>query len=140
MTTLAANVKRAFEFNEDPVLNDVPMIAADIVYEGAAVGDSAGTARPLVAADNFLGFAVAKADNSLGAASAINCRVSEQGRVKLSVTGVVDADDVRETVYADDDNSFTLTNSSNSAIGKIVRWVSGTTCIVQYEAVQKRSI
>ena len=141
MTTLAANLKRAFEFNEDPLYNHIPIIASDIVYEGAAVGESssAGTGRPLVAGDTFLGFAVAKADNSSGSASAINIRVREKGRTQLSVTGVTSTADVGATVYADDDNDFTLTNSSNSVIGKIVRWISSTNVIVAFQSAQQRS-
>jgi hypothetical protein len=142
MTTLSENVKRNFEFGADPLYNDIPVIAADIIYEGAAVGESgsAGTARPLVAADTFLGFAAAKADNAAGSASAINVRVRERGRVQLAVTGVVSTADVGATVYADDDDSFTLTSSSNTAIGKIVRWVTSTTVIVAFESAQQRSI
>src|SRR5687768_863678 len=65
MTTLAANKQRAYELGPR---NMLPVIAADIIYEGAAVGAVAGTghARPLVAGDSFSGFAVAKADNSAG--------------------------------------------------------------------------
>lgn len=141
MTTLAANLKRNYEFNEDPLFNDIPIIATDIVYEGAAVGESssAGTGRPLVAGDVFLGFALAKADNAAGAASDINIRVTEKGRVQLAVTGVVSTADLGATVYADDDNAFTLTNSSNTVIGKIVRWLSSTNVIVAYQAAQQRS-
>lgn len=141
MTTLAANTKRNFEFNEDPLYNDIPIIASDIVYEGAAVGESSssGTGRPLVAGDTFLGFSVAKVDNAAGAASAKNIRVREKGRVQLAVTGVASTADVGATVYADDDNAFTLTNSSNSVIGKIVRWISSTSCIVAFQAAQQRS-
>ncbi len=142
MATLTENKKRDVEFNEDPLYNDIPIIASDTVYEGAAVGESssAGTGRPLVAGDTFLGFSIAKAANESGAAGAVNIRVSEKGRVELSVTGVTGIADLGATVYADDDDSFTLTNSSNSTIGKIVRWVSGTKVIVAYQSAQQRSI
>ena len=141
MTTLSANLKRRFEFEPLPIFNDVPMVGTDTIFEGAAVGESSslGLARPLVAADSFMGFAVEKAINA-GAASAQSVRISERGRVKLSVTGVTSEADHRATVYADDDNAFTLTNSSNSTIGKVARWISGTTCIVAYESVAQRSI
>jgi hypothetical protein len=66
MTTLAANKPRAFEGGNR---NSFPVIAADIIYEGAAVGlvDGTGHARPLAAGDRFAGFAERKADNSAGA-------------------------------------------------------------------------
>lgn len=143
MTTLAANVKRTYEFNEDPLTNDVPMIAADIIYEGAVVGESSslGLARPLVDGDVFLGFATAKADNSTGAASDKYVRVRQQGTVKLAVTGVSSTADIGAAVYSVDDNTFSLTDSgTDTQIGKVTRWVSGTTCMVRFEATAIRSI
>lgn len=138
MTTLAANKSRDYEIGE---INALPMIAADIIYEGAAVGDNgAGLARPLVAADPFLGFANRTADNSTGAASAVRVELKERGRIVLAVTGVASADDVGTAVYASDDDTFTLTSSGNSAVGKVSRWISGTTCLVNFEGVQARSI
>lgn len=138
MTTLAADKARNFELGD---LQDLPMIASDIIYEGAAVGDNgSGLARPLVAADPFLGFAERTADNSAGAASALRVRVRTRGQVQLAVTGAASAADVSETVYAADDDTFTLTAGSNTAIGKVSRWVSGTTCIVAFEALPFRSL
>lgn len=140
MATLTANEPRAYE--TAPVKrNDLPVVASDIIYEGAAVGDNgSGIARPLVAADPFVGFASRKADNSAGAASDINVKVYSNGYIQLTVTGVASADDVNEAVYATDDNTFTLTASGASAIGKVARWISGTSCIVYFEALYKRSI
>lgn len=37
MTTLASDVQRPFELG---TINEVPVIAGDIIYEGAAVGDN----------------------------------------------------------------------------------------------------
>ena len=142
MATLAANKKRVYEFNESPLLNDVDIIADDVVFEGAAVGESAstGTGRPLVAGDVFLGMCIAKTDNTGGAAADKQIRVRQKGTVKLPVTGVGGAADVGATVYASDDDTFTLTVGSNTAIGKIVRHVSSTTVMVRFEAAQARSI
>jgi hypothetical protein len=147
VATLAANAKRAYEAGYEPCFNDFPMVASDIVYEGAAVGDAAdagtgtdGYAHPIDASDVFLGFADSKADNSSGAAGAINCRVRQRGAVSLAVTGVTGTSDVGATVYCTDDNTFTLTASGGIAIGKIIRHVSSTTVIVYFEGAQLRSI
>lgn len=138
MTTLAVNKARPFELAE---IQEVPVIASDIIYEGAAVGDNAsGLARPLVAGDPFLGFAERQADNSAGAASAINVRVRTRGFVVIPVTGASSTADVSETVYAADDDTFTLTAGSNTAIGKVARWVTSTTCVVYFEALPVRSL
>lgn len=142
MATLSANEKRIYEFVDDPVMGDVPMIASDIIYEGAAVGESSstGNARPLQGGDNFLGFAVAKADNSSGAIGDVTVRVRQRGVVKLDVTGVTADDDLGITVYASDDDTFTTNSSGTTAIGKLVRWISGTTCMVRFESTLLRSI
>lgn len=140
MATLAADKSRKFGVSEGPHSN-LPVVATDIIYQGAAVGDNAsGYFRPLVAGDVFQGFAFAQADNSAGAAGAIDVEVRTSGEVTLSVTGVSGVGDVGETVYATDDDTFTLTASGASAIGKILRWISGTTCVVYFEAAAKRSI
>lgn len=138
MTTLAAAKARAYEIGDTQAL---PMIAADIIYEGAAVGDNgSGLARPLVALDPFLGFAKRTADNSAGAASALRVEVKTRGQIELPVVGASSAADVSETVYASDDDTFTLTSTGNTAIGKVARWVSGTTCVVAFEALYERSL
>src|SRR5574337_60984 len=113
MTTLAASKARDFILGAH---NDLPVIASDIIYEGAAVGENgAGYFRPLVAADPFAGFAQSTVDNSA---------VADEG----------------STVYASDDDTFTLTSTSNTAIGKITRYISGTTVEVYFEASSFRSI
>lgn len=147
MTTLATNAKREFMDGYEPCFCDLPVIAADIIYEGAAVGDPAdsgtgtdGYAQPIDASDGFRGFADSKADNSSGAAGAINVRVRQRGVVKLAVTGVTGQSDVEATVYCTDDNTFTLTASGGIAIGKIIQYVSSTTVWVYFEGEQLRSI
>ena len=138
MTTLATAKPRDHLLGE---LQDLPMIAADIIYEGAAVGENgAGYFRPLVALDPFAGFAERTVDNSAGAAGAVNVRVKPRGRVILPVVGVTAVTDEGATVYASDDDTFTLTSTGNSAIGKITRYISGTTVEVYYEASSFRSL
>jgi hypothetical protein len=134
MATLAADVKRDYVLNSPEGRTSHPMIASDIIYEGAAVGDNAsGLARPLVAGDPFFGFAMRRADNSTGAASALNVAVRSEGAVVLTVVGAASAADVSSIVYCDDDDTFTLT-SGGTIMGKVQRWVSGTTCIVDFSA------
>jgi len=143
MTTLAANKPRVFGA-DNAAFADVPVVASDIIYEGAAVGESssAGTARPLSGGDAFLGFCVRKADNSAGAANAIKVRVATKGFIELAITGVDNIDDLGATVYAIDDDSFTLTSSTgHTAIGKLHSYngVSGYGT-VYFEAAALRSI
>jgi len=135
MTTLAKNAMRTIEVGTQ---NELPVIAADIIYQGAAVGDNAsGYMRPLVAGDPFRGFAVAKADNSTGAAGDINVVLATEGKVVLTVVGSSAVTDVGSSVYATDDNVFTMSPAvTASYIGTVVRWVSSTTCIVELKGAE----
>jgi hypothetical protein len=131
-TTLAANKPRAYEGGDR---NEYPVIASDIIYEGAAVGlvDASGHARPLAAGDRFVGFAEAKADNSAGAAAAINVRVVEQGKIELSVSGAV-ITDVGQPVYATDDDTFVFNPVSAVFVGFVHRFVSSGVVVVDFNA------
>lgn len=133
MTTLAADAPRNYDLGDH---NTLPVIAADIIYEGAAVGENAsGYSRPLVAGDPFQGFCQGKVDNSAGAAGAKNVEVISSGKVQLTVAGAtaITANDF-PPVYASDDNTFTLTASTNTLIGNVHRWIASTDCIVSFYA------
>lgn len=121
MTTLAKDAPRAYKIGD---LNELPVIASDIIYEGAAVGDNgSGYARPLAAGDPFRGFATRKVDNSAGAAGDKNVEVKTKGFVQLPISSLA-ITDVGKDVYASDDDTFTLTQGSNTRIGYVHRWVS----------------
>ena len=131
MTTLAVDKPRDYEIGE---LNEFPVIATDIIYEGAAVGlNGSGYARPLVAGDKFLGFCEQNVDNSTGAAGDKRVRVRIAGQAKLNV-GSVAITDVGKPVFASDDDTFTLTQSTNSYIGRVHRFESTGVCIVAFDA------
>lgn len=144
MATLAADKPRAYELTgAHPNYNEIPAIASDIIYAGAAVGESssAGTGRPLAAGDNFMGFAVEQCDNSAGAAAAKRIKVLSTGVVWLTVTSGDNINDYGDTVYASDDDTFTMVSTGNSSIGKLKRYDSGTgKCLVAFEGVAARSI
>lgn len=132
MTTLAADKSRAQEIGSR---NAFPVIAADIIYEGAAVGivKATGHARPLNAADRFAGFAEQNADNATGAAAAINVRVIESGKVQLAVNGAV-ITDVGQPIYATDDDTFVFSPVGGAFIGFVHRFVSAGVVIVAFDA------
>jgi hypothetical protein len=136
MTTLAVNKPRAYEGGNR---NSFPVIASDIIYEGAAVGlvDATGHARPLNAADRFVGFAESKADNSAGGAAAIRTEVIESGKAELAVTGAV-ITDIRQPVYATDDDTFSLSPVGGVFVGFVHRWVSAGVVVVDFDATVYR--
>lgn len=134
MTTLAADTPRSYELGD---IEEYPVVADDIIYEGAAVGENdSGYAQPLAQGQPFLGFAERKADNSGGSAGDVNVRVKQRGKVRLTVAGAtaITAND-RPAVYASDDNTFTLTSTSNTLIGYVSRWLASTDCIVEFDAL-----
>lgn len=132
MATLTGNTPRAYEQGER---NHIPVIASDIIYEGAAVGivDASGHARPLVGGDRFGGFAVAKADNSAGAAAAINVEVMGRGEIELSVSGAV-VTDIGQPVYATDDNTYVFNPVGATFVGFVKRFVSSGVAVVGFDA------
>jgi hypothetical protein len=132
MTTLAAD---AIRITEGGNRNAFPVVASDIIYAGAAVGrvDASGHVRPLTSADHFVGFAEMQADNSAGAAAAINCQVIESGKVKLAVSGAV-ITDVDQPVYATDDDTFTFNPVGGIFIGRVHRFVSSGVVVVKFDA------
>lgn len=132
MTTLAADKPRAFEQGDR---EEYPVIAADKIFRGAAVGENAaGYSRPLVAGDVFQGFAEEKVDNSSGAAGAKNVRVKTKGKIELAISTLAITANDRVAVYASDDDTFTLTATANSLIGYVSRWVSSGIGIVEFDA------
>jgi hypothetical protein len=138
MTTLAVNKPRDYSLGE---IESYPVIATDIIYEGAAVGENAsGYARPLAAGDPFLGFALRKADNAAGAAGAVLVEVRTRGRITLPIAALAITANDRPPVYASDDDTFTLTATSNSPIGYVSRWVSTGVAVVEFDAAMGREI
>jgi len=132
MATKTKNEYNDFELGER---NEIPVIAADIIYEGSAVGVviASGHARPLTSVDKFAGFCEKQADNSTGDAAAINVRTIKSGSVKLPITGAV-ITDINQPVYAQDDNAFSFIKTSGVFIGFLRRFVSSGYGIVEFNA------
>lgn len=139
MAALTQNEGRVYEPFPEPVYNDVPLAAGAVVFEGAYIGEDASTGygRPLVSGDVFLGIAAAGISNAGGAAGDQVARVRQRGTVKLSVATATVAS-LGDTVNALNDNDASL--AAGSALGKITRHVSGTICMVGFEAAQLRSL
>jgi len=131
---LSADTPRVYELGD---INSLPVKASTKVYEGAAVGIDAasGYARGLNAGDAFKGFAERTADNSAGSNGDVRVRVLTKGIAKLAIANAA-ITDVDKPVYASDDGTFTLTASTNSYVGKIVRWQATGVVLVAFDASQ----
>lgn len=131
MTTLAVDRPVNVSVGD---LNSIGIIASDIVYEGAMVGDNdVGYGRPLVAGDVFVGHAISKVDNSLVATAGAKDISLRSGKYRLIVTLTGLITDVGRPVYASDDAVYTFVATSNSYVGKISRYVTSTTMEVEFE-------
>jgi len=127
---LSADTSRIFEIGP---INTLPCAASAVIYKGGAVGDSSGYARALTAGDPFRGFADAKVDNSVdgGAAGAKNVDVKTEGYMQVEISSVA-ITDVGKPVYMSDDDTFTLTETSNSLVGYVYRYVTTDTCVIKF--------
>jgi hypothetical protein len=114
----------------------LPVLASTTIYQGKAVGLSSGYARQLVAGDRFVGHAFDKSDNSSGANGDINVQVlTGRYRLQVPVTGASAVTDHDKPVYMSDAETYTLTKSTNSLVGKVVKWVSSTNCVVEFDTL-----
>lgn len=131
MVTLAKDTPRVYELGDR---NEFPVIAADILYEGALVGivKASGHAQPLTSVDNFGGVAEQKADNSSGSAADINVRVKRKGSIELSISGAV-ITDLNQPVYATDDDTVVFLPTGAVFIGYTRRFVSAGKMIVEFD-------
>ena len=130
---LTQDINRSYEVGD---YEEYPVLAAMVIYEGAAIGVDVATGyvRPLVSGDPFLGFAQRAVNNLAGASGDENVRVRTSGSsvsvVELDVVGatLITGND-NSLVFATDDNTFTLT-PGGTTIGYTTRFVSGIKCMV----------
>ena len=130
MTGLATDANRVYELGD---INQVPVKASAIIYQGAAVGGhSSGYARPIANGDKFLGFADEKIDNSGGGDGVKTVRVRKRGAILLDISSVA-LGDIGKSVYATDDNTFTLSATNAVYIGQISRIDSSGVALVEFD-------
>lgn len=139
MTQSSKNTPQVYGENPDVSFEDQPVKASAHIYQGDAVGLSAGYARQLVGGDDFLGFAEAEADNTGngspfsgfipgdGTAGSITANLRTRGQIVLSVATngtmngtVTDRD---KLVYASDGATFTDSSSGNTIIGRVIHFL-----------------
>lgn len=132
MTALTADTPRVYELGD---INEFPIAANTIIYEGAAVGDNGtGYARPLQPDDAFRGFADRHCNNLEGTDGEKNIRVHKKGSILLDIAGATLAD-VGKPVYALDDNTFTLASGGGATyVGQVSRLETSGKAVVDFHA------
>lgn len=140
MAALSADKPRAYGSGVEPTFTSLPCTSNVTIYEGSAVGESttAGTYRALVAGDTFAGIAHEQVINPASGSKRV--KVRQKGIVRVTVVGASAVTQNGETVYAAADDTWTLSATGNSTVGKVVQWITGTTCDVYFEGAIVRSI
>ena len=115
----------------------VPLQAAVKVNKGTLVNvDNTGYSRPArsgTATDVFAGVAYDGADNTLGAAGAINTRVYKSGTFLFPKSVATAQTDLGQKVYAADDQTVTLTATNNQFVGIVVQVVDAANVRVRID-------
>ena len=131
---LSANIIRQFGWGN---ITQYPVLANATIYEGSAVGLSSGYARALTAGDPFLGFACGKVVGTAANGGAV-VHVFRAGIVDVTITSVA-VTDVGKAVYASDDGTFTLTQTTSSYIGQVEKYVTTNTASVTFEGIPQNT-
>jgi hypothetical protein len=111
-----------------------PVATGVRIFKGALVSvNSSGYARPLNTADKYVGIAEDTVDNTAGSNGAANVSVRRKTSVAFAVTGATIAS-VGAKVYASDDNTLTLTASTNLLVGIVRKALGGNRVAVELNA------
>ncbi len=126
MSAATADVALSRRSLHSQVRHSFPVAADSRIFGGTFVGRNGTAARALVAGDAFLGIAPNLADNRDGAAAAINVQLEDNLQIGVtSVTGATAATAPRTLVYAEDDQTLTLTAQGNSLVGALIEVAEG---------------
>lgn len=120
MAAATHDIQRTWALSQRDEYDEIEVAAGVKIYAGTAVATAtSGYAGPLTLGTyvGFAGIAVEVCDNTGGAAGAKRVKV-RRGRCFLPVGSTTRAN-FSQKVYASDDNTFTLTQGSNLAIGTI---------------------
>lgn len=119
-----------------------PVAASTSILEGSVVCQTASAVTAANRANNltFLGLALRAADNSAGAASAIEVPLLIEGIVKNVAVNDVDATTrVGTPVYATGVNSFTLLATGGTLVGTVSKVISEDVADVFFQAASRQS-
>jgi predicted RecA/RadA family phage recombinase len=115
---MALTANRDMDRYVDQELRALPVKNGAHIYKGAFVGLSGGYAQPLAAGDPFAGVAYEEVNNT-GTDGAKSVRVYTCGDFEHTLASASRASN-GAVVYASADDTITLTQGSNSAIGNQV--------------------
>lgn len=112
---------------------DIPLGSGEEIYIGAFVSLDSGYAAPLAAGEGFVGIATErKTGGSTDGAEKV--RVWTGGLFQHAV-GSVAAANHGAIIYASDDQTLTLTSTSNSPVGRAVSVPETGTAVIQTKPI-----
>lgn len=131
MAALTKDKNRSYELGD---INELPIKGSTVIYQGSALGsNSSGYAKPIANGDKFVGFADDHVDNSAGGDGAKNIRIKKRGAILLEISSITLAD-INKSVYATNDNTFTLSDTDSVYIGQISRIDSSGVAVVEFDS------
>lgn len=107
----------------EQMLQSLPVAAAVRIFKGALVGTNAVTSagiKPFVAGDQFVGIAYEEANNTSGAAAAINCRIYTACDFVFTLSGV-STSNTGNNVSATADDAISIGGLTAALCGKIIK-------------------
>lgn len=115
--------------HRDPTNEDELGVLTGIkIFKGSLVMWLTAVGYATLAADTakgwFLGMALDQADNAAGASGDLNVRIQKEGWIRVTLTGVAEADKGK-ICYINDDDSVTLASTNHVVVG-IVKGVAAT--------------
>jgi len=133
---LSANSPLPLEIGD---FNELPADAVRIFEGSMCVIEPDGyvnTLQALATGSVFVGHAFAECNNSAGSAGDLNVKL-RTGRYRMQVTITsVAITDVGKEVYASADATYTLTKGTNVRVGRVHRYVTTNTCVVEFQPAQ----
>ena len=130
MAQLTANQTNTYE-TPVGILSNAPVKASTEIFLGSAVGYASVYARQLVANDIFAGFADQHVNNAVATDGAATIPVVQSGRMVCAITSAA-VTDINKAVYMSDGATFTYTSTSNTLVGRVVRWIKTGSVVVEF--------
>ncbi len=110
------------------------------IYEGAMLGDVSGYVRPLVAGDMFRGHSLEYINNAGGSSGDRTVEhLTGRYRLKVTISGVA-ITDFNGPVFASADGTYTLASANNTLVGRVVRYVTTNTAVVEFQTADPGDI
>lgn len=128
---LSTDTPRSFvESLNGGVIVDFPLLADTVIYRGSAISkDTSGWGNAQQADEPFVGISL-EGKTASGTSGGSTAKIQVGGAIQLPLSGATVAD-VGEGVFATDDGTFTLANTTSAGVGRVIHVPATGTVWVQ---------